>query len=78
MLDFRYCLVLLAPKTVNFTIGVLANLSNNYANANCPTRFRYLGTALMNQNSIEDGIKSRLKSENACLIILTPHQILFG
>ena len=28
--------------------------------------FRYLGTTLMNQNSIQEEIKSRLKSLNAC------------
>jgi len=28
--------------------------------------FKYLGTALRNQNSIQEEIKSRLKSENAC------------
>jgi hypothetical protein len=28
--------------------------------------FRYLGTALMNQNSIQEEIKSRLKAGNAC------------
>jgi len=28
--------------------------------------FRYLGTTLTNQNSIQEEIKSRLKSENAC------------
>jgi len=28
--------------------------------------FRYLGTTLTNQNSIEEEIKSRLKSGNAC------------
>jgi hypothetical protein len=27
---------------------------------------KYLETALMNQNSIHEGIRSRLKSENAC------------
>jgi hypothetical protein len=29
-------------------------------------QFRYLGTALTNQNSIHEEIKSRLKSANAC------------
>jgi len=28
--------------------------------------FKYLGTALINQNSIQEEIKSRLKSGNAC------------
>ena len=28
--------------------------------------FKYLGTNLTNQNSIQEEIKSRLKSENAC------------
>jgi hypothetical protein len=28
--------------------------------------FRYLGTILMNQNSIQEEIKSSLKSGNAC------------
>ena len=28
--------------------------------------FRYLGTTLRNQNSIQEEIKSRLRSENAC------------
>jgi hypothetical protein len=28
--------------------------------------FRYLGTTLTNQNSIQEEIKSRLKSGNAC------------
>ena len=28
--------------------------------------FKYLGTTLINQNSIEEEIKSRLKSGNAC------------
>jgi di/tripeptidase len=29
-------------------------------------QFKYLGTTLTNQNSIHEGIRSRLKSENAC------------
>jgi UDP-galactopyranose mutase len=29
-------------------------------------KFKYLGTILTNQNSIQDEIKSRLKSGNAC------------
>jgi hypothetical protein len=29
-------------------------------------KFRYLGTTLTNQNSIQDEIKSRLKSGNSC------------
>jgi hypothetical protein len=29
-------------------------------------QFKYLGTTLMNQNSIREEIKSRLKSMNAC------------
>jgi hypothetical protein len=29
-------------------------------------QFKYLGTTPMNQNSIHEEIKSRLKSENAC------------
>jgi len=28
--------------------------------------FKYLGTTLMNKNSIQEGIKNRLKSGNAC------------
>jgi hypothetical protein len=28
--------------------------------------FKYLGTTLTNQNSIQEEVKSRLKSENAC------------
>ena len=28
--------------------------------------FKYLGTTLTNQNSIQEEIKSRLKSENVC------------
>ena len=28
--------------------------------------FKYLGTTLTNQNSVQEGIKSRLKSWNAC------------
>ena len=30
--------------------------------------FRYLGTALTNQNSVPEEINSRLKSENACYL----------
>jgi len=29
-------------------------------------RFKYLGTTLTNQNSIQEEIKSRMKSGNAC------------
>ena len=29
---------------------------------------KYLGTTLTNQNSIQEEIKSRLKSENACVL----------
>ena len=31
-------------------------------------QFKYLGTILTNQNSIQEEIKSRLKSENACYL----------
>ena len=31
-------------------------------------QFKYLGTALTNQNSIQEEIKSRLKSGNACCL----------
>jgi hypothetical protein len=67
----------MTPETVNFTIGVSANFSTNYANIKCPIQFKYFGTALTNQNSIEEEIKSRLKLENAFLIIRNPHQISF-
>ena len=30
--------------------------------------FKYLGTTITNQNSIQEEIKSRLKSENACYL----------
>ena len=29
-------------------------------------QFKYLGTTLTNQNSVQEEIKSRLKSDNAC------------
>ena len=32
----------------------------------CKGEFKYLGTTLTNQNSIEEEIKSRLKSGNVC------------
>ena len=31
-------------------------------------QLKYLGTTLMNQNSIQEEIKCRLKSGNACII----------
>ena len=40
---------------------MLANSSSEMAEA-----FRYFGTTLTNQNSFQEEIKSRLKSENAC------------
>jgi hypothetical protein len=42
--------------------------------------FKYLGTTLMNQHSIEEEIKSRLKSGNACyhsLQNLLPSSLLY-
>jgi hypothetical protein len=39
-------------------------------------KFRYLVTTLMNQNSIQDEIKSRLKSGNACFHSV--HNLLFS
>jgi hypothetical protein len=32
--------------------------------------FKYLGTTLTNQNSINEEIKNRLKSENACYYLV--------
>jgi len=32
--------------------------------------FKYLGTTLTNRNSIQEEIKSRLKSENACYLLV--------
>jgi len=37
--------------------------NNSFENAE---EFKYLGTTLTNQNSIQEEIKSRLKSGNAC------------
>jgi hypothetical protein len=33
-------------------------------------QFRYLGTTLMNQNSIQEEIKDKLKSGNACSLVV--------
>ena len=39
---------------------------NTYNSFERVEQFKYLGTALTNQNSIQEEIKSRLKSGNAC------------
>jgi len=38
--------------------------------------FKYFGTTLTNQNSIQEEVKSRLKSENACYHSV--HNLLFS
>jgi hypothetical protein len=40
--------------------------------------FKYLVTTLTDQNSIRKELKSRLKFEDACFVIGTPHPILCG
>jgi hypothetical protein len=36
-------------------------------------QFKYLGTTIINQNSIQEEIKSRLKSGNACCLSVPNH-----
>jgi len=42
------------------------NLKNDNSSFERAEEFKYLGTTLTNQNSIQEEIKSRLKTHNAC------------
>jgi len=42
------------------------NIKTDYSSFERVEEFKYLGTALKNQNSIQEEIKSTLKSGNAC------------
>ena len=48
------------------TAGRRHSIKNNNRSFERVEAFKYLGTALINQNSIQEEIKSRLKSGNVC------------
>jgi hypothetical protein len=47
-------------------VGRSHNIKIDYSSCERLEEFKYLGTTLTNQNSIQEVIKSRLKSGNAC------------
>jgi len=49
-----------------FHIQFLSTLNTVYCNFSMSVIFAYLGTNIKNQNSIQEEIKSRLKSGNTC------------
>ena len=46
--------------------GQSHNIKTNSSSCEKEAQFKYLGTTLKNQNSIQEEIKSRLRSGNAC------------
>jgi len=50
----------------NQNAGRIHNLMLANSSSEMAERFRYFGTTLTNQNSIQEEIKSRLESENVC------------
>ena len=48
------------------TAGLSHNMKVDYSSIERVEEFKYLGTTLTNQNSIQEEIKSRLKLGNAC------------
>jgi len=46
--------------------GQSHNMKTDNSSSERVEEFKYLGTALTNQNSIQEEMKSRLKSGNAC------------
>jgi len=46
--------------------GQIHSMKTNKSSIERVGEFKYLGTALTNQNSIQEEIKRTLKSENAC------------
>jgi hypothetical protein len=46
--------------------GQIHNMKSDNRSLEMVEEFSYLGTTLTNQNSIQEGIKSRLKLEEAC------------
>jgi len=49
-----------------YRLSYRAHIKINSSSSESVEQFKYLGTTLTNQNSIQEEIKSRLKSGNAC------------
>jgi len=49
-----------------YLINILTDLHNGMCQFETVEQFKYLGTTLTNHNSIQEEIKSRLKSGNSC------------
>jgi len=52
--------------TKDKNVGRSLNIKIDNSSFGRVEQFRYLGTTITNQNSIQEEIKSRLKSRNAC------------
>ena len=67
---YLFSLLWLGSKCMVMSRDQIAGRSNNIKTDNCSFErvedFKYLGTALTNQNSVQEEIKSRLKKGNAC------------
>jgi len=70
----RFCLLLIAVRYLKFYMvmsrdqnaGQSHNMKNDNSSFERVEKFKYLGTTLTYQNSVQEEIKSRSKSGNAC------------
>jgi len=63
---FKWTSLLVMVMSQDQNAGRSHNIKSDKSSFEKVEQFIYLGTTLMNQNSIQEEIKSKLKSRNAC------------